>query len=287
MLQIFILLLLIISCSSSNKTDHNQTKADEIVNSQIKDEDNKKVINQVKLIPPPESYFRVLAKENSFAEYLRNLYLKTENNAVVLFDGNLKENQTAQYRVLKMDVGDKDLQQCADAVMRLWAEYLFEQKLFEEIHFNFTSGDVAKWNEYAEGYRPTISGNSVSWNKTKDEDYSYPNFREYLNLVFNYAGSYSLSKELKQVQNPSDIKAGDVFIYGGFPGHAVIVLDVARNKISSEKVFMLAQSYMPAQEIHILINPVNDTLSPWYQIPADGILYTPEWTFELEELKSF
>ena len=196
-LQIFILLLLIISCSSSNKTDHNQTKADEIVNSQIKDEDNKKVINQVKLIPPPESYFRVLAKENSFAEYLRNLYLKTENNAVVLFDGNLKENQTAQYRVLKMDVGDKDLQQCADAVMRLWAEYLFEQKLFEEIHFNFTSGDVAKWNEYAEGYRPTISGNSVSWNKTKDEDYSYPNFREYLNLVFNYAGSYSLSKELK------------------------------------------------------------------------------------------
>ena len=286
-LQIFILLLLIISCSSSNKTDHNQIKADEIVDAQINEVDPREIINQVKLIPAPESYSRVLVKENSFAEYLRNLYLKTENNAVVLFDGNLKENQTAQYRVLKMDVGDKDLQQCADAVMRLWAEYLFEQKLFEEIHFNFTNGDVAKWNEYAEGYRPTISGNSVSWNKTKDEDYSYPNFREYLNLVFNYAGSYSLSKELKQVQNPSDIKAGDVFIYGGFPGHAVIVLDVALNKTSSEKVFLLAQSYMPAQEIHILINPVNDTLSPWYQIPADGILYTPEWTFELEELKSF
>lgn len=197
MLQIFILLLLIISCSSSNKTDHNQIKADEIVDAQINEVDPREIINQVKLIPAPESYSRVLVKENSFAEYLRNLYLKTENNAVVLFDGNLKENQTAQYRVLKMDVGDKDLQQCADAVMRLWAEYLFEQKLFEEIHFNFTNGDVAKWNEYAEGYRPTISGNSVSWNKTKDEDYSYPNFREYLNLVFNYAGSYSLSKELK------------------------------------------------------------------------------------------
>ena len=81
-------------------------------------------------------------------------------------------------------------------------------------------------------------------------------------------------KELKSV-DINDMQIGDVFIKGGSPGHCVIVVDMAQNKSTGEKVFMLAQSYMPAQQTQLLINPNDDTLN------------TPEWTFTKDQLKRF
>ncbi len=108
-----------------------------------------------------------------------------------------------------------------------------------------------------------------------------------MNLVFSYAGTHSLSKELKNIENLEDIKIGDVFIKGGFPGHAVIVMDVAKHKNSGKKIFLLAQSYMPAQDIHILKNPNNTALNPWYSTDFEDKLYTPEWTFDKNQLKKW
>jgi hypothetical protein len=89
------------------------------------------------------------------------------------------------------------------------------------------------------------------------------------------------------VTNIHDIKAGDVFIRGGTPGHAVIVLDVAINRESGKKIFLLAQSYMPAQEIHILNNPNREDLSPWYEEDFGDELITPQYTFTNNELMRF
>ena len=61
---------------------------------------------------------------------------------------------------------------------------------------------------------------------------------------------------------------------------------VAKNE-SGEIIFMLAQSYMPAQDIHVLINPKNSQISPWYQLKSGEKLYTPEWVFEPDRLKQF
>jgi len=238
-------------------------------------------------IPLPEGYIRKTYDSVSFPFYLRNLHVKQENNLVYLYDGRLKQNQNAQYCVIKMDIGKEDLQQCADAVIRLRAEYLFSQQRFNEIHFNFTSGHIANYLDYASGQRPAVKGNQVNWIKTARPDYSYTNFRKYLDVVFTYAGSYSLSQELKTINRIEDIEAGDVFIQGGFPGHAVIVIDLAIHKNTGKKIFMLAQSYMPAQEIHVLVNPDNKDLSPWYNLPYSNELYTPQWTFSEKDLKRF
>ena len=69
-------------------------------------------------------------------------------------------------------------------------------------------------------------------------------------------------------------------------GRGRIVVDVAINA-NGEKLFMLAQSYMPAQDIHILVNSLDRKISPWYQLDEGETLNTPEWAFEAGSLKKF
>ena len=56
-----------------------------------------------------------------------------------------------------------------------------------------------------------------------------------------------------------------------------MVVDVAA-KASGERIFLLAQSFMPTQEIHVLKNPRSE-ISPWYPAKVNGPLATPEWDF--------
>ena len=238
-------------------------------------------------IAVPKGFERTAVEKGSFAGWLRHLPLKPENAPVLLFNGSRKANQSVHAAVIDIDAGTRDLQQCADAVIRLRAEYLYSRKAYDEIRFNFTSGDTAAYVQWRNGFRPEVRGNNVRWVKKADADSSYTSFRQYLDTVFTYAGSLSLSRELDARRNVADIEAGDVFIRGGSPGHAVLVIDTAAKKDTGEKIFLLAQSYMPAQDIHILKNPNDSNLSPWYLVRAGDALQTPEWAFAWSDLMRF
>ena len=238
-------------------------------------------------ILPPRGFTRASPTPNSFPEWLRKLPIKQGNPPVRLFDGREKFNQSAHAAVIDLDVGSKDLQQCADAVIRLRAEFLYSSNRVAEIAFNFTSGDRADYSRWIEGFRPSIDGNEVSWSRSAERDDSYVAFRKYLETVFIYAGSYSLSKEMTPVRDLESSKIGDVFIQGGFPGHAAIIVDLAVNPETGERAFLLAQSFMPAQDIHILKNPGDRQFDPWYRLGGPGELPTPEWTFQWSDLRSF
>jgi len=237
-------------------------------------------------IQPPKGYRRISLNENSFASWLQHLPLSTDNT-VYLYNGEKKYNQTAQFKVLDIDVGTRDLQQCADAVMRLRSEYLYASKQYDKIHFNYTNGVNIPFLKWSSGFYPSLKGNKVVWVDSSN-DKSYKSFKKYLVNIFMYAGTASLEKEMESIPL-TEIKPGDVLIRGGFPGHAVIVLDVAENKSTNDKVFMIAQSYMPAQSIHILRNDFSDS-SPWYslkEIEKMMMILTPEWTFKSNQLKRF
>lgn len=237
-------------------------------------------------ITVPEGAKRVTVAETSFAAYLRKFPLKTDGSAVYLYNGSLKSNQQVHAAVLDIDVGNRDLQQCADAVMRLRAEYLFKQGKFDEIHFNFTNGFKCEYVKWREGYRMVVNGNQTRWSKTAQPDYSYASFRKYMDLIFSYAGTLSLAKEMISVP-VSEMQIGDVFIQGGSPGHAVIVMDMAVDPQKKKQYFLLAQSYMPAQSIHILKNLQQTGISPWYATDFGEVLSTPEWAFTRYDLKRF
>lgn len=252
----------------------------------LMDEESQKEY-QVGKIPVPTGYKRIKYNPNTFQNWLQNLPLKRDEVNVKLFDGRLKSNQNIHFNIVDIDIGRKDLQQCADAVIRLYSEFLYSQNEYGLIAFNFTNGDRCQYDLWIEGYRPKIENDSLKWQKLGVYDNSYKNFRKYLDVVFIYAGSYSLSRELISVNDLCEIEVGDIFIQGGFPGHAVIIVDMAVNPHTQKKVFMIAQSYMPAQDIHILKNLENETLSPWYEIKTTDKLYTPEWTFHWTDLKRF
>ncbi len=235
----------------------------------------------------PKGYLRTPVKPGSYEDWLRHLPLKPGNPQVLLFNGAPRANQQAHFAVIDLDLIGRDLQQCADSVIRLRAEYLYSVKDYPSIHFNFTSGDQARFDRYAEGYRPMVAGNYVRWMKTASPDGSYSGFRNYLTEVFRYAGTYSLSQEMGPVKNPAEMQIGDVFIRGGFPGHAIIIVDLAENTETNEKIFLPAQGYIPAQEMHLLNNFNDPDLSPWYSANFSGDLVTPEYTFKKTELKRF
>jgi hypothetical protein len=241
----------------------------------------------IKDIQVPAGYERIPLDSNTFAEWLRNFPLKPYHTPVYCYNGELKANQNVHFAVLDIDAGNKDLQQCADAVIRLRAEYLYSTGQYNKIHFNFTSGHRIDFIQWAEGYRPIVNGNSVIMEKNAIEDFSYINFRQYLEVIFQYAGTMSLSNEMAAVEDIDDIRIGDVFIQGGFPGHSVIVVDLAKSITGDEIIFLIAQGYMPAQDIHILKNLNDDHLNPWYSTGFDTYLLTPQWRFTNNNLKRF
>jgi len=238
-------------------------------------------------ISVPEGYVRTAVDSTGFAHWLRHLPLKAAGTPVLLHNGSHKTNQAAHVAVIDIDRGSRDLQQCADAVIRLRAEYLYGRGLYDSIVFNFTSGDPARYRDWIRGLRPRVRGNTVTWEQKAAVDSSYAGFRKYLDVVFTYAGTLSLRRELKPKTSLDDIVGGDVLIQGGSPGHAVLVVDVAVDTADGQRVFLLVQSYMPAQDIHVLKNPADVRLSPWYSTECGEVLPTPEWLFRPSDLKAF
>jgi hypothetical protein len=220
-------------------------------------------------IPAPQEYKRVDVAEGSFAHFLRNLPLKPAGSNLHYHTGQVKERKYAG-AVVDMDFGKNSNEQCADAIIFLRASYLWKTRQYAKISFCFTNGFKAEYAKWAQGYRIR---NNNAWVKTQKADYSYQSFRKYLHLVFQYAGTASLSQELKPIGRcwATDIQAGDVIIKGGFPGHAEMVVDVAEND-KGERIVLLAQSFMPAQEIEVF--------PQWFSPSSNGTrLVTPAWTF--------
>ncbi|MEO6668341.1 MAG: DUF4846 domain-containing protein [Ferruginibacter sp.] len=257
------MLLFLISCKNSDsKAQVDQVSKVSIVGKDNNDENsnNGNPYFDIAAIPLPQGFRRLDTTENSFAQWLLQIHLK-KDKTVYLYDGTTKANQSAQFAVLDIPVGSKDLQQCADAVMRLRASFFFDQKKYDSIVFYDNEGHAYRFLQ----------------------PYTGEHFNKYLQTVFGMCGTASLSKQLKKI-DLKEIRPGDVLIRGGFPGHAVIVMDVIVNE-AGQKKFMIAQSYMPAQSIHILLNNAMQGVSPWYDVTGTDVIGTPEYTFYASELK--
>jgi hypothetical protein len=219
--------------------------------------------------------------EGSWQDFLR--HLPTADKPILDYRGRPIENQAKHVEILTYDVGTADLQQCADALIRIRAEYLFAQGRHGDIGFHFTGGGYYSFADYSKGIRPVNKGGRLAFLYiAPPSEKTHQELRKYLNIVYMYANTISLCKELK----PADrFETGTVIIHPGSPGHCSLIIDEAVVG-GKDTVYKLAEGFMPAQSIYILSNPYEPQLNPWYHLHK-GTITTVSFEFQNYYLRKF
>ncbi len=101
-----------------------------------------------------------------------------------------------------------------------------------------------------------------------------------------YSGTQSLYDELPKVQTIEDVRVGDMLIYPGFPGHIIMIVDEIINA-SGKKMFIFAQGNTPAQSVHVLKNPMDSKISPWFEVEMGAFFEIPTYHFEKTQFIRF
>jgi hypothetical protein len=229
-------------------------------------------------IKAPVGYKKAVYPEASFQTYLQQYKLKIYGSKIINYDGKPYVYQAGHVGIFELPVPTNGLQQCADALIRIRAEYLWDNNRKDEIGFNFTSGHKCSWKKYAKGYRPKVNSSKVTFHKIAAANNSKENFYRYLDLIFMYSGTQSLFDELPTVNASEELEVGDMLIYPGSPGHIVMIVDMAVNS-EGKKLFILAQGNTPAQNVHLLKNLNDSSINPWYELELNQYLEIPTYYF--------
>lgn len=178
------LLIVFVLASCSNAQSDTANFNSEIVDNAVEPDFVKNIIdtsaNKISTrFNVPKGYKRTRIDTSSFKYYLRHLPLKKHGSLVYTYDSLYSYNY-AHDAVLDIDIGDKDLQQCADAIMRLKAEYHYKKAEYDAIHFNFTNGFRVDYNKWKDGFR--IGSNYKSWYKKNTPRFVLPKFQ----IIYGY-----------------------------------------------------------------------------------------------------
>jgi hypothetical protein len=224
--------------------------------------------------PAPPGYTRVKVDAGSFAEWLRSLPMAPEGTPAKTFDGkeSLAADDDYLAGVVAIDVGSSDLQQSSDVIVRLHAEYLWSRGERDKISYLSATKLNMPLSRWEKGQRLIANGASVFWAvKSKPAEVDHAEFRKYLDAIFNWSNSTSLSPRSTPVADPKHLLAGDFFLQSQSPNHVAVVLDLAE-KPSGERVALLGQARNPAESIHV-VRPGKAT--PWFSVRPPVPVSTP------------
>ena len=98
--------------------------------------------------------------QKSYEEFIKNFPRKA---STVVHD--YKGNVIKQKSLGVLDVRINSVQECADAAIRLRAEYFYRRKEYSKISFKLTSGLEVPFSKWAQGYRVKVNGNNATWLK--------------------------------------------------------------------------------------------------------------------------
>ena len=238
----------------------------------------------------PKGWERVI--QNDFHAWI--IQQPLSDDYVKTYDGKNVYGLNTIYKVkFDYDIGNEDLHHCADAAIYFNALHKFDNEQYHRITYHFTNGQEFGYLQYLAGYRPKVKqdGSVVIIYTHNQRKPSYKNFRMYLDIIWRYAGTWSVDEYDTYQLKTGWAMPGDIFVKGGFPGHAITVIDVIENIDTGQRKYMFSESYMPAQDQYIVVNTAEHGIRPqldlWFDIDPKEPLSTSRWTFQPKDLKRF
>ena len=129
-LSIFLIIILVLLTSCRSIEDNSESSSRSSITEKNKANKNTShVILEGSTIgtrySTPEGFTRVEVDKGSFEEFLRNQKLKPYGEKALYYNGREKPSKGVYDSVIDVDIGDRNLHQCADAIMLLRGEYLY------------------------------------------------------------------------------------------------------------------------------------------------------------------
>ena len=196
--------------------------------------------------PPPSGAVQV--QGDAFSQWLQALPLRPIDSAIRTYDGRRVRHDG---RAVEFPLVRGDLQQCADSAIRLRAEWVRQSGGdLDTLSFYSTSGDPLPWRRFSAGEQPFVQNERIAWRRVDPENQSWD---KWLGAVFTWAGTRSLAAyETVPATTP---RPGDLLVSPGSPGHAVVILDVARDRQRDKTFLLVGEGFMPAQDFHVENGP--------------------------------
>ena len=216
--------------------------------------------------PPPNDYKRIEIEKNSFAEYLRNLPLKEKGSDVINYRGDVFKSgsDTSVAFIVNMDIMGRRLEQCMDILVRLYAEYLWSVKQIDSLILPLPGGYWLQWRDWQSGLRPFFKGIKMKMQKSIQHGNPEQIYQSYLNTIYNESHTQQFFHAYQSVPR-ENVQIGDIIIKKGTKGHAVMIVDLAKNK-EGELAALIGNGDTPACQLFLLNYKVN---RPWIPLKFD------------------
>jgi len=231
--------------------------------------------------------YTVFADEaESWTEWLRLLPLAAPGTPVRNHRGEIVVPGDDEHlaAVVAIDIGTQDLQQSADVILRLYAEWRW---WIDDLHMLYLSDTQVELplQKWAAGERLAASDGKPAWVRQPEPKakLEYADFRAYLDSVFPWSDSQALLAESIPL-DPEKLAPGSFFLHEGHPAQVLIVLDVATAP-DGKRAMLLAQALNPAENLHV-IRPNRDSV--WFPVRIDQPVRVPRAkAYGWKELRSF
>lgn len=239
-------------------------------------------------INPPMGYTRVRAADGSLGAFLRTYPVKSAGSPVMLYDGTERTDAQAA-AVLDIVLGKKNHEGPAGTAARLLSEYLYSVGNYKDISFRIGSKFSFSFDKWRKGNK--LNDKADGWvgggRDSNDED----NFKSYLTTLFVYISMSSLEGDIQKIEDvdSDEIEVGDLFIGTNAAGKktCLMVADLCQDDLTGERLMLLVQGGAPAQQAHIVANPADAQLSPWYPCNFSNEMKTPDVTVKVESRYRF
>jgi len=218
------------------------------------------------LFPPPPATDILPTKEGSFGDWLASLPVDSAHTVLHYYTGDEALQQNGHAAIIDIPVKN-NIQDSRKIIMRLYAEYLYQQGRYNELQFSNNEGNIINpkiW--FSEKY------------PGQPFQFPYRDFRKYLNETLAAASWKSWMQKLEKISR-LEAQAGDIVYQKSGGGSHAMLIAAAANGRNGQRYHLYIEGATPPAEVHVVANNEQKVLSPWYPMIEGQPVRTPYWVF--------